>query len=137
MGFTFTIGITGFNVINHSINVFLRATSAPKGRFVVLFLARRVRIVSNIKDPRAPKFPRIIDTLCFVLCGIAEKFIMELPIENPPLNWNDDPAPAKTASLGEQRVKSNTCAALSLPSVIFSRERFFINCVPPCFYRNT
>ncbi len=57
---------------------------------------------------------------------IDEKDIMLMDHDALPDNWQEDPAPADTADLGDEWLNSQSSLALCVPSSIVSRERNFI-----------
>ncbi|EDQ02309.1 RES family NAD+ phosphorylase [Shewanella benthica] len=57
---------------------------------------------------------------------LDEKDIMLLDHDSLPHNWQEDPAPADTADLGDEWLNSQSSLALCVPSSIVTRERIFL-----------
>lgn len=57
---------------------------------------------------------------------IPEKQIMLMDANALPANWQEDPAPAETAELGDEWLNSQASLALCVPSSIVVRERNFV-----------
>ena len=65
---------------------------------------------------------------------LDEKDIMLLAHDSLPHNWQEDPAPADTADLGDEWLNSQSSLALCVPSSIVTRERnFLLNVDHPAF----
>ncbi|MBL4817584.1 RES family NAD+ phosphorylase [Shewanella sp.] len=65
---------------------------------------------------------------------LDEKDIMLLDHDSLPHNWQEDPAPADTADLGDEWLSSQSSLALCVPSSIVTRERnFLLNVDHPAF----
>lgn len=65
---------------------------------------------------------------------LDEKDIMLLDHDSLPHNWQEDPAPADTADLGDEWLNSQSSLALCVPSSIVTRERnFLLNVDHPAF----
>lgn len=65
---------------------------------------------------------------------LDEKDIMLLDHDSLPHNWQEDPAPADTADLGDEWLNSQSSLALCTPSSIVTRERnFLLNIDHPAF----
>ena len=65
---------------------------------------------------------------------LDEKDIMLLDHDFLPHNWQEDPAPADTADLGDEWLSSQSSLALCVPSSIVTRERnFLLNVDHPAF----
>lgn len=65
---------------------------------------------------------------------LDEKDIMLLDHDSLPHNWQEDPAPADTAELGDEWLNSQSSLALCVPSSIVTRERnFLLNVDHPAF----
>lgn len=65
---------------------------------------------------------------------LDEKDIMLLDHDSLPHNWQEDPAPADTADLGDEWINSQSSLALCVPSSIVTRERnFLLNVGHPAF----
>lgn len=65
---------------------------------------------------------------------LDEKDIMLLDHDSLPHNWQEDPAPADTADLGDEWLSSQSSLALCVPSSIVTRElNFLLNVDHPAF----
>lgn len=65
---------------------------------------------------------------------LDEKDIMLFDHDSLPHNWQEDPAPADTADLGDEWLSSQSSLALCVPSSIVTRERnFLLNVDHPAF----
>ena len=65
---------------------------------------------------------------------LDEKDIMLLDHDSLPHNWQEDPAPADTADLGDEWLSSQSSLDLCVPSSIVTRERnFLLNVDHPAF----
>ncbi|BAJ02183.1 RES family NAD+ phosphorylase [Shewanella violacea] len=65
---------------------------------------------------------------------LDEKDIMLLDKDALPHNWQEDPAPADTADVGDEWLNSQVSLALCVPSSIVTRERnFLLNVEHPAF----
>lgn len=72
------------------------------------------------------KNTKLLDEYVLFSMEIDEADILMLDDENLPSNWNEEPAPAETAEIGDQWLKGGSSLALSLPSVIVPRERNYL-----------
>ena len=65
---------------------------------------------------------------------IDDKEIMVLNTEDLPDNWQEEPAPADTATVGDEWLESKQSLGLELPSTIIPNEtNILLKCIHPAF----
>ena len=76
--------------------------------------------------------PLLIPSLDLLILEIPENSIAELTISQLPSNWQDYPAPAILAQLGEKWVQEGKTITLKVPSCIVpSAHNYLLNCRHP------
>lgn len=80
--------------------------------------------------------PLLIPSLDLLILEIPDDSITELTIDKLPSNWQDYPAPAILAQLGEKWVQGGTAVALKVPScIVSSAHNYLLNCRHPDYGR--
>lgn len=65
---------------------------------------------------------------------LPSQWVLQLPNEQWPSDWREEPAPASTAELGDIWLASQSSLALAVPSVVVPRERnYLLNPAHPNF----
>jgi len=59
-------------------------------------------------------------------CTFDESFVTHVEIEELPLNWRDPRPPAELKDIGDEWIRSERSAVLSLPSVIVEHEHNYL-----------
>jgi len=76
--------------------------------------------------------PLLIPSLDLLILEIPDDSITELTVSQLPANWQDYPAPAVLAQLGEKWVQEGEAIALKVPSCIVpSAQNYLLNCRHP------
>lgn len=57
---------------------------------------------------------------------LPKKHLLTLAIDTLPSDWRDEPAPASTATIGDNWLASNSSLALVVPSVVVPREQNYL-----------
>ncbi|AQU81613.1 MULTISPECIES: RES family NAD+ phosphorylase [unclassified Halomonas] len=65
---------------------------------------------------------------------LPSQLVLQLPSEQWPKDWREEPAPASTAELGDIWLASQSSVALAVPSVVVPREHnYLLNPAHPDF----
>ncbi|WP_447956620.1 RES family NAD+ phosphorylase [Vreelandella sp. EE7] len=81
---------------------------------------------------------RLLETYALLRLTLPAESILRVGIEDLPDNWQEAPAPAETAELGDGWLASKQSLALALPSVIVPRElNYMLNPAHPLFDQMT
>ncbi|MGP9652834.1 RES family NAD+ phosphorylase [Halomonas sp. AOP35-4E-18] len=65
---------------------------------------------------------------------LSSHLVLQLPREQWPRDWREEPAPASTAELGDTWLASQSSLALAVPSVVVPREHnYLLNPTHPQF----
>ncbi|WP_447554477.1 RES family NAD+ phosphorylase [Vreelandella sp. EE22] len=77
---------------------------------------------------------RLLEAYALLRLTLPAESILRVGIEDLPDNWQEAPAPAETAELGDGWLASKQSLALALPSVIVPRElNYMLNPAHPLF----
>ncbi|MDQ7729501.1 RES family NAD+ phosphorylase [Halomonas sp. SpR8] len=77
---------------------------------------------------------RLLNAYALLRLTLPAESIMGVGTEDLPENWQEAPAPAETAELGDGWLASNQSLALALPSVVVPRElNYMLNPAHPLF----
>ena len=80
--------------------------------------------------------PLLIPSLDLLILEIPDDSITELTSKQLPSNWQDFPAPANLAQLGEKWVQEGKTIALKVPScIVSSTHNYLLNCRHPDYGR--
>ncbi len=80
--------------------------------------------------------PLLIPSLDLLILEIPDDSVTKLTAKQLPLNWQDYPAPAILAQLGEKWVQDGKTIALKVPSCIVpSAHNYLLNCRHPEYGR--
>ncbi len=75
---------------------------------------------------------RALQHYCLFKLSLATGDVLTLADEQLPSEWQENPAPAETADIGDGWIASMSSLALSVPSVVVPRERnYLLNCFHP------
>ncbi|WP_447927283.1 RES family NAD+ phosphorylase [Vreelandella sp. EE27] len=77
---------------------------------------------------------RLLNAYALLRLTLPAESILRVGVEDLPDNWQEAPAPAETAELGDGWLASKQSLALALPSVIVPRElNYMLNPAHPLF----
>ncbi len=77
---------------------------------------------------------RLLDAYALLRLTLPTESILSVGVEDLPDNWQEAPAPAETAELGDGWLTSGQSLALALPSVVVPREfNYMLNPGHPLF----
>jgi len=77
---------------------------------------------------------RVLQHYTLIEIQLPDDGILQLPREQWPADWYEEPAPASTAQLGDTWLASQTSLALAVPSVVVPRElNYLLNPTHPDF----
>lgn len=77
---------------------------------------------------------RLLDAYALLRLTLPTESILSVGVEDLPDNWQEAPAPAETAELGDGWLTSGQSLALALPSVVAPREfNYMLNPGHPLF----
>lgn len=80
--------------------------------------------------------PKLLSYFVLASCTFDESLVTHVEIEELPLNWRDPRPPVELRDFGDEWIRSERSAVLSLPSVIVEHERnYLLNPVHPDFKR--
>ncbi|MGP8289295.1 RES family NAD+ phosphorylase [Vreelandella zhanjiangensis] len=79
---------------------------------------------------------RLLNAYALLRLTLPAESILRVGVEDLPDNWQEAPAPAETAELGDGWLASGQSLALALPSVVVPRElNYMLNPEHPLFDR--
>ncbi|MCO7246091.1 RES family NAD+ phosphorylase [Halomonas sp. Mc5H-6] len=79
---------------------------------------------------------RLLNTYALLRLTLPAESILSVGTEDLPENWQEAPAPAETAELGDGWLASGQSLALAVPSVVVPRElNYMLNPAHPLFDR--
>ncbi|MFG6667702.1 RES family NAD+ phosphorylase [Halomonas sp. HNIBRBA4712] len=77
---------------------------------------------------------RLLNAYALIRLTLPADSILSVAVEDLPANWQEAPAPAETAELGDGWLASNQSLALALPSTVVPRElNYLLNPKHPLF----
>lgn len=77
---------------------------------------------------------RLLNAYALLRLTLPTESILSVGVEDLPENWQEAPAPAETADLGDGWLASGQSLALALPSVVVPRElNYMLNPAHPLF----
>ena len=77
---------------------------------------------------------RLLNAYALLRLTLPADTILSVGEEDLPENWQEAPAPAETAELGDGWLASNQSLALAVPSVVVPRElNYMLNTAHPLF----
>ena len=77
---------------------------------------------------------RLLNAYALLRLTLPAESILSVGVEDLPDNWQEAPAPAETAELGDGWLASGQSLALALPSVVVPRElNYMLNPAHPLF----
>jgi RES domain-containing protein len=77
---------------------------------------------------------RLLNVYALLRLTLPTESILSVGVEDLPENWQEAPAPAETADLGDGWLASGQSLALALPSVVVPRElNYMLNPAHPLF----
>jgi RES domain-containing protein len=69
---------------------------------------------------------RLLEHYAVLEVRLPEKDLLELPPDQLPDDWRDEPAPGSTAELGDDWLASVSSLVLAVPSVVVPQERNYL-----------
>lgn len=77
---------------------------------------------------------KLLESFVLASCTFDESLVSHVEIDELPKNWRDPRSPVKLKDIGDEWIRSERSAVLSVPSAIIEHERnYLINPVHPDF----
>jgi RES domain-containing protein len=70
--------------------------------------------------------PKLLEYFVLASCVFDESLVSHLEIDQLPENWRDPRPPAELRDIGDEWIRSERSAVLSVPSVIIEQERNYL-----------
>ncbi|HKS21931.1 MAG TPA: RES family NAD+ phosphorylase [Thermoanaerobaculia bacterium] len=70
--------------------------------------------------------PKLLPNFVLASCTFDESLVTHVEIEELPLNWRDPRPPVELRDFGDEWIRSERSAVLSVPSVIVDHERNYL-----------